>query len=286
MNAHPIQNAAMGKKIVLVTGVSSGIGQASAKALANAGCVVYGSVRQLEHAQPIKGVTLVQLDVREQASIDRAVAIIFAREGRIDALVNNAGHNLIGAVEETEVAEVESLFDTNVLGVIRAIRAVLPSMRAQRAGQIINVSSVLGFLPGPYMGVYAASKHALEGLSESLDHEVRQFGIRVTLVQPSFTNTGFKMNTQRASTSIADYDFERELALDAIARASDEGTDAALVAGTIVEAVLGNWKMRRAPAGHASLLAKLRRFMPAAPVDASLRRAFGLTKPKAHGGRS
>jgi hypothetical protein len=94
------------------------------------------------------------------------------------------------------------------------------------------------------------------------------------------------MNTQRASTSIADYDFERELALDAIARASDEGTDAALVAGTIVEAVLGNWKMRRTPAGQASLLAKLRRFMPAAPVDASLRRAFGLTKPKAHGGSS
>ena len=286
MNAHPIQKAAMEKKIVLVTGVSSGIGQASARALANAGCVVYGSVRQLEHAQPIKGVTLVQLDVREQAGIDRAVAIIFAREGRIDALVNNAGHNLIGAVEETEVAEVESLFDTNVLGVIRAIRAVLPSMRAQRAGRIINVSSVLGFLPGPYMGVYAASKHALEGLSESLDHEVRQFGIRVTLVQPSFTNTGFKMNTQRASASITDYDFERELALDAIARASDEGTDAALVAGTIVEAALGKWKMRRTPAGQASLLAKLRRFMPAAPVDASLRRAFGLTKAKAHSGRS
>jgi len=286
MNAYPIQKAAMGKKIVLVTGVSSGIGQASARALANAGCVVYGSVRQLEHAQAIKGVTLVQLDVCEQASIDRAVATIISREGRIDALVNNAGHNQIGAVEETEVAEVESLFDTNVLGVIRAIRAVLPSMRAQRAGRIVNVNPVLGFLPGPYMGVYAASKHALEGVSQSLDHEVRQFGIRVTLVQPSFTNTGFKMNTQRASTSIADYDFERELALDAIARASDEGTDAALVAGTIVEAVLGKWKMRRTPAGQASLLAKLRRFMPAAPVDASLRRAFGLTKAKAHSGRS
>lgn len=110
--------------------------------------VWYGSVRQLEHAQPIKGVTLVQLDVCEKASIDRAVATIIAREGRIDALVNNAGHNLIGAVEETEVVEVESLFDTNVLGVIRAIRAVLPSMRAQRAGRIINVSSVLDFSPG------------------------------------------------------------------------------------------------------------------------------------------
>ncbi|MBD9436576.1 oxidoreductase [Pseudoxanthomonas sp. PXM03] len=266
----------MEKKIVLVTGVSSGIGRASARALADAGCMVYGSVRQLDHAEPVKGVTLVQLDVREQASIDHAVATLIAREGRIDVLVNNAGQNLVGSVEETGIPEVESLFDTNVLGVMRAIRAVLPHMRARRAGRIINLSSVLGFLPAPYMGIYAASKHAVEGLSESLDHELRQFGVRVTLVQPSFTNTGFKMNTQRAIARVSDYDRERELALRAISRASDEAPDAALVADLIVEAALGKWKMRRTPAGQASLLAKLRRFMPAGPVDASLRKTFGL----------
>jgi len=181
MNSHAIQKAAMGKKMFLVTGFSSGIGQASASALANAGCALYRSVRELEHAQSIKGATLVQLDVCEQASNDRAAATIIAREG----------------------------------------------------------------------------------LSGSLDHEVREFGVRVTLVQPSFTNTGF----------------------NAISRASDEGTDAALVASTIVEAVLGKWNMRRTPAGQASLLAKLRRFMPAAPVDSSLRMAFGLPKAKAHIGR-
>ncbi|WP_199186268.1 MULTISPECIES: oxidoreductase [unclassified Pseudoxanthomonas] len=276
MNSDLIEKAAMDKKVVLVTGASSGIGRASARALADAGCVVYGSVRELEHAEPVKGVTLLQLDVREQASIDHAVASIMAREGRIDVLVNNAGQNLVGSVEETGIPEVESLFDTNVLGVMRTIQAVLPHMRARRTGRIINLSSVLGFLPAPYMGVYAASKHAVEGLSESLDHELRQFGVRVTLVQPSFTNTSFEANTKRVGASISDYDRERELALRAVARASSEAPDAAIVADTIVEAALGKWRMRRTPAGQATLLSKLRRFMPAGPVDASLRKTFGL----------
>lgn len=271
-----IRKENMEKKVVLVTGVSSGIGRASAQALAGKGCTVFGSMRQLEHAEPVKGVKLVQLDVREQASIDDAVARVVAEAGRIDVLVNNAGQNLIGSVEETAIPEIESLFDTNVFGMVRTIRAVLPYMRARRSGRIINLSSVLGFLPAPYMGAYSASKHAVEGLSESLDHEVRQFGVRVTLVQPSFTNTSFKMNTQLALTTVPDYDRERNLALGAIERASSNAPDAALVADTIVEAVLGKWKMRRAPAGQASLLAKLRRYMPSGPVDASLRKTFGL----------
>lgn len=276
MNSDLIKKATMEKKVVLVTGVSSGIGRASARALADAGCVVYGSVRGLDHAESVKGVTLVQLDVREQASIDHAVATIIAREGRIDVLVNNAGQNLVGSVEETEIPEVESLFDTNVLGVMRAIRAVLPHMRKRRTGRIINLSSVLGFLPAPYMGVYAASKHAVEGLSESLDHELRQFGVRVTLVQPSFTNTSFEANTQRVGTPISDYNRERNLALGAIVRASREVPDAAIVADAIVEAALGKWRMRRTLAGQAALLSKLRRFMLAGPADASLRKTFGL----------
>jgi short-subunit dehydrogenase len=126
------------------------------------------------------------------------------------------------------------------------------------------------------MGVYAASKHAVEGLSESLDHELRQFGVRVTLVQPSFTNTSFEANTQRVGTPISDYNRERNLALGAIVRASREVPDAAIVADAIVEAALGKWRMRRTPAGQAALLSKLRRFMPAGPADASLRKTFGL----------
>ena len=96
------------------------------------------------------------------------------------------GVTLLGATEETSLAEAQALFDTNLFGLLRTIKAVLPHMRQQRSGRIVNVSSVLGFLPAPYMGLYAASKHAVEGLSESLDHEVRPFGIRVVLVEPSY----------------------------------------------------------------------------------------------------
>ena len=115
------------------------------------------------------------MDVRDEASVQQAVETIIAHARRIDVLVNNAGMTLLGATEETSVVEAQALFDTNLFGILRTIKAVLPHMREQHAGRIVNISSVLGFLPAPYMALYAASKHAVEGLSESLDHEVRQF---------------------------------------------------------------------------------------------------------------
>jgi len=149
-------------------------------------------------------------------------------------------------------------------------------MRAQGSGRIVNVSSVLGFLPAPYMGLYAASKHAVEGLSETLDHEVRQFGIRVTLVEPAFTKTKLDTNSPQASAKIASYDRERNLISRSVADSINGAPEPDSVANTIVEAALGAWRMRRTPSGQASLLSKLRRFMPAGPVDASLRKSFGL----------
>jgi len=126
------------------------------------------------------------------------------------------------------------------------------------------------------MGLYSASKHAVEGLSETLDHEVRQFGIRVTLVEPSYTKTNLDVNSPQAKLKIADYDRERELVARAIADSVNGAPEPSQVADTIVEAALGAWRMRRTPAGQASLLSKLRRFMPAGPVDSSLRKTFGL----------
>jgi len=163
-----------------------------------------------------------------------------------------------------------------VFGILRATQAVLPHMRAQGRGRIVNVSSVLGFLPAPYMGLYSASKHAVEGLSETLDHEVRQFGIRVTLVEPAFTKTQLDANSPRASSTIAGYDRERTLLSRSVADSINRAPEPDGVANTIVEAALGTWRMRRTPSGQASLLSKLRRFMPAGPVDASLRKSFGL----------
>ena len=184
-------------KIVVVTGVSSGIGRATAIKFAQKGCRVFGTVRNIEKTQPINGVELVELDVRDETAVQNGIQTIIDQANRIDVLVNSAGVTLLGATEETSVGEAQALFDTNVFGILRVAKAVLPYMREQRSGRIVNISSVLGFLPAPYMGLYSASKHAVEGLSETLDHEVRKFGIRVSLVEPSFTKTNMDINAPR-----------------------------------------------------------------------------------------
>jgi NAD(P)-dependent dehydrogenase (short-subunit alcohol dehydrogenase family) len=263
-------------KVVFVTGVSSGIGRATAVRFAQRGCKVFGSVRDLEKAPAIPGVELVEMDVRDAASVKRAVDAIIGKAGRIDVLVNSAGGTMLGAVEETSVPEAQALFDTNVFGILRTIQAVLPHMRQQRSGRIINVSSVLGFLPAPYMGLYSASKHAVEGMSETLDHEVRNFGVRVVLVEPSYTRTNLDLNAPQAAAPIAAYDVDRGLASKAIVRNLQGAPGPDSVAATIVNAAFSGWAMRRTPKGEASLLRKLRRFMPAGPVDGSLRKTFGL----------
>lgn len=263
-------------QVVLVTGVSSGIGRVTAEQFARRGCEVFGTVRNLSTAVPLPGVTLVEMDVRDSYLVRRAIAEVISRTGRIDVLVNNAGINMTGAVEETTIAEAIMLFEVNVFGIMRTIQAVLPHMRKQRMGRIVNVSSVLGFLPAPYMGLYSASKHAVEGLSETLDHEVRQFGIRVTLVAPAYAKTSLEINSPQAKSPLAAYDREREAVTAAVGRDTNNAPAPDSVATTIVDAALGKWRMRRTPAGQASLLGKLRRFMPAGPVDASLRKQFGL----------
>ena len=139
-----------------------------------------------------------------------------SRAGRIDVLINNAGVNLVGAVEETSIGQAQALFDTNVIGVLRMIQAVLPGMRRQGAGLIVNISSILGFMPAPFMGVYASTKHAIEGLSESLDHEVRAFGIRVVLIEPHYTRTNLDASAAQAEGRIDAYAAQRHRTAAAI----------------------------------------------------------------------
>ena len=263
--------------VVVITGVSSGIGRASAELFAKRGCQVFGTVRHVAKASPIAGVTLVEMDVRDSASVARGIQAILSQTGRIDVLVNSAGVTLLGATEETAVEEAQALFDTNLFGVLRTAQAVLPSMRKRRAGRIVNVSSVVGFLPSPYMGAYSASKHAVEGLSETMDHELRAFGIRVALVEPSFTRTNLDLNAPQAASPIAAYDAERQLVVAAIEKNVRKAPGPEDVARTIVDAALGPWRMRTTPKGEATLLKRLRRFMPAGPVDAGLRKNFGLS---------
>ncbi|MCQ8279267.1 oxidoreductase [Acetobacteraceae bacterium KSS8] len=267
----------MKKKVALITGVSSGIGRATAELLARKGYQVFGGVRTPEKAHAINGVTLVQIDVRDEASIKAGVESVLQQAGRIDVLINNAGYSIVGAVEETSPEEAQALFDTNLFGVLRMSRAVLPAMRAQGSGRIVNLSSVLGFLPAPFMGLYAATKHAVEGLSESLDHEVRNFGIRVILIQPSFTRTGLDTNAAPTAERIPAYvdQFQRTVAaVTATIKAAPEPEN---VAGRILQAIEAPYRMRHPGDRKAALLAKLRRFMPAGPVDKSLRKEFALS---------
>jgi len=263
-------------KVVVVTGVSSGIGRAAAEKFARRGCQVYGMVRSVAKAQPIPGVKLVEMDVRNDASVKQGIQSVIDEAHRVDVLVNNAGTMMLGAVEETSIAEAVSLFDTNVTGILRTTQAVLPTMRAQRSGRIINISSVLGFLPAPYLGLYAASKHAVEGLSESLDHEVRQFGIRIVLVEPAFTKTNLDANSPRPASLIPAYGNDRRDVSKAIDKSISSAPEPEGVTNAIVDAAFGPWRMRRQPSGRAILLSKLRRFLPASLVDSSLRKDFGL----------
>jgi NAD(P)-dependent dehydrogenase (short-subunit alcohol dehydrogenase family) len=264
-------------KVVVVTGVSSGIGRVTAEKFAKQGCQVFGTVRNISKATPLPGVQLVEMDVSDDASVKRGIQFVIDRAKRIDVLVNNAGVAMLGSAEETSMDEAKWMFETNVFGILRTSKAVLPHMRAQRFGRIVNVSSVLGFLPAPYMGLYSAAKHAVEGMSETLDQEVRQFGVRVSLVEPGFTKSKLDANSPQASNKIPAYDTERDLVSSAVARNVGSAPEPDGVANTIVSAALGSWRMRHTPKGQASLLSKLRRFMPAGPVDQSLRKSFGLS---------
>ncbi len=148
---------------------------------------------------------MIACDVTDAASVAAAVALVQAELGRIDLLVNNAGYAVSGAAEDSSVEQVQALFDTNFLGVVRVTNAVLPIMRAQGHGRILNVGSVMGLIPGPFGAYYAASKHAIEGYSESLDHEVRAFGIRVAVIEPWATRTAIEAHSPQGDRPVPAY---------------------------------------------------------------------------------
>ncbi|MGH3542440.1 MAG: oxidoreductase, partial [Mycobacterium sp.] len=264
--------------VVLVTGVSSGIGRAVASALAAKGFEVFGTSRNPQRTEPIPGVELVQLDVTDDASVTGAVSAVIQRAGRIDILVNNAGGGVFGAAEESSITQAQQLFDTNFFGLVRLTREVLPYLRAQGSGRIINIGSVLGFLPAPYGALYSASKHAVEGYSESLDHETREFGVRVSVVEPGYTNTSFEANAADADSPIDSYASIREHVQQVLTEAVHAGDDPEVVAQVVLKAATSRTPKLRYPAGPlARRLSLLRKLAPATLLDKGIRRANKLT---------
>lgn len=264
------------RPVAIVTGASGGIGEATARALDAAGVRVFGTYRR-PPATKSPGIEYLACDVTSDESVEAAVGAVLSKAGRIDLLVNNAGVGLVGGAEESSLEQAKSVFEVNLFGVIRLTKAVLPAMRRQRAGRIVNISSVLGLIPAPFMALYSASKHALEGYSESLDHEVRGSGIRVVLVEPAYTRTAFEGNAYQPDQQLDAYQSARTNAESVLRDVMKTADTPELVASTVMKASLVANPYRRYTAGRtARQVSLLRRFVPESAFDKSLRKQMRL----------
>lgn len=255
------------KKVALVTGASSGIGEATARLLLQAGYVVYGAARRLDRMAALgqAGARLLALDVTQDEPLVAAIDAIKQAEGRLDVLVNNAGYGSYGALEDVPLAEARYQFEVNVFGLARLVQLALPLLRTQRRGRIINVSSVGGRIGEPHGGWYHATKFAVEGLSDSLRMELRQFGIDVVVIQPGAIKTEWNQiareNLLKVSGSTAYADLAQRHAR-MLARADARGSEPEVVARTIVRAATAaRPQTRYATGGGAKAVLLLRRLL-------------------------
>jgi NAD(P)-dependent dehydrogenase (short-subunit alcohol dehydrogenase family) len=235
--------------VAVVTGSSSGIGLATSLALARNGYLTYATMRNLAKRDSVQStaekqhlsIRTVQLDVTDENSVKNAIQSILSESGRIDLLVNNAGYGLTGALEDIRIDEIRALYETNLFGVIRVTQAVLPTMRKQGSGRIINISSGAGRIGYPGGSAYVSSKFALEGLTESMAYEIEQFGIRTVLVEPGFVRTNFGENiviTKKAQDPNSPYS-QMMMQMKSSSyrrRMIENASDADLVASVVVEA--------------------------------------------------
>lgn len=265
-------------KTAILTGASSGIGEETVKRLLAAGYIVYAGARRVERMAPLEeaGARLLSLDVTDDASVSAAVDTVLRDTGRIDVLVNNAGYGSYGALEDVPIDEARRQFDVNIFGLARLAQLVLPTMRAQRSGRIVNISSIGGKLGEPFGSWYHATKFAVEGLSDSLRMEVRQFGIEVVVIQPgaivSEWNRIAREGLVRYSGDGAYRGSARAYAK--FMEAADGGrlpSPPSVVARTIVEAVEARKpKTRYATGGGARMVLFLRRILSDRAFDAMM----------------
>jgi short-subunit dehydrogenase len=221
---------------------------------------------------------MLALDVTNDDSVAAAVKEVTRREGRIDLLVNNAGFSLATAgAEESSIDQAQSIFDTNFFGIVRMNRAVLPHMRKQQSGRIINIGSIVGFLPAPFMAFYSATKHAVAGYSQSLDHEVRTLGIRVVVIEPAGTSTQIDVNAIEADSQLEVYREGREIVGKRLTAMIENGDSPSDVAAVVLKAAtVGRPQLRYTVGREARKLRLFSSFAPAGMVDLALRKQMGL----------
>jgi short-subunit dehydrogenase len=241
------------QKVAIVTGSSSGIGYATSLLLARNRFHTYATMRSIEKSANIQEIAnkerlplqVIQIDVNDDASIRNSIEKVGSGNERIDVLVNNAGYGLVGAFEDLSVEEIKSQFETNFFGVIRLTQQVLPIMRKQKSGTIVNVSSGAGRIGFPGMSAYVSSKFALEGLSESMSYELEPFGIKVVIIEPGVIRTNFKKNSVMSKKSldnsfISPYSFIIQKIDSSISSMVEHATPPEEVAKAILHAVISN----------------------------------------------
>lgn len=271
--------------VALVTGASSGIGEATAIALAEAGWTVVGAARRLDRLEPLraKGVTPHRVDVADDPSMVTLVDDVVAEHGRIDVLVNNAGYSVFGAVEDVPVEVARRQLEVNVLGLSRMSQLVLPHMRAARAGRIINIASVAGHVSEPLGGWYHASKYAVEALSDAMRMELAPHGVRVSIIEPGAIRTEFG---DIAAGTLSEYSGSGPYATQArrMAEAHERmfGADAAdvsVVVDAIVHAATAARPRSRyqVPASARAMVAATK-VVPTRIMDAAMGRMFGTNR--------
>ncbi|HEX7775105.1 MAG TPA: oxidoreductase [Parvibaculum sp.] len=264
------------KKVALITGASSGIGRAIAEAMVKAGYRVFGASRS---PKPIPGVENIVLDVTDDASVAACVSTVLNKAGVIDVLVNNAGVAMVGALEESSLEQAKAMFEVNLFGVMRMTQAILPEMRKRGSGRIINMSSVGGFLPAPFSGLYASTKFALEGYSEALDHEVRRMGVRSSLIEPSFIASDIEANSWTSDKPLPAYEPVRKAFLARFAEEIGKAPGTDVVAKAVLKVLRAKNPAIRTPVGKgAGTLSRLRRFLPEKTFGNMVRKEYSLDK--------
>jgi NAD(P)-dependent dehydrogenase (short-subunit alcohol dehydrogenase family) len=267
------------KRVVLVTGASSGIGLACATHLAGRGYRVYGTSRRATTG-PASSVAMLVADVTDDHSVEQAVAAVLEREGRLDIVVNNAGMGIAGPVENTTIEEAKRQLEVNFFGAFRVCRAVLPAMRSQGGGYIVNIGSIGGLVAIPYQAMYSASKFALEGLSESLRMEVRPFGVKVVIIEPGDHKTEITANRTEMTGGTDAYTKSFQAALARTAHDEQSGPDPEQIARLLYRIInTRNPRLRYtiAPVTQRAVV-WLKRLLPYSVTEYSMRSYFGLGK--------